>query len=75
MKVIWVFISHSVMENVCGKSWSRPVLVSGPLGIVSWTELTFLAMFVALLIWSFCSYLRGMFENIAQQASNSGVHV
>uniref|UniRef100_A0A6N2MCC6 Uncharacterized protein n=1 Tax=Salix viminalis TaxID=40686 RepID=A0A6N2MCC6_SALVM len=31
----------------------RPMLVKGPLGIVSGTELAFLTMFLALLIWSF----------------------
>lgn len=46
----------------------RPVLVKGPLGIVSWTELSFLAMFITLLVWSFSSYLHGMFANINQQA-------
>ncbi|PON58180.1 Cytochrome b245, heavy chain [Parasponia andersonii] len=56
-------------ENVYWKSWSRPVLVKGPLGIVSWMELSFLAMFITLLVWSFCSYLHSMFANINQQAA------
>ncbi|KAI4351675.1 hypothetical protein L6164_006011 [Bauhinia variegata] len=44
----------------------RPVVVTGPLGIVSWIELFFLAMFGLLLIWTFSSYLLGMFHNITQ---------
>ncbi|KAJ4966284.1 hypothetical protein NE237_018133 [Protea cynaroides] len=38
-------------------SWSRTVLARRPLGIVSWTELAFLVVFIALLIWSFSTYL------------------
>ncbi|RWR89449.1 ferric reduction oxidase 2-like protein [Cinnamomum micranthum f. kanehirae] len=44
--------------------WRRPVLVKGPLGIVSATELAFSAMFMALLIWSFSTYLYTGFSNI-----------
>lgn len=44
--------------------WRRPVLVKGPLGIVSVTELAFSAMFMALLIWSFSTYLYTGFSNI-----------
>ncbi|KAL3755726.1 hypothetical protein ACJRO7_002733 [Eucalyptus globulus] len=49
-------------------SWKMPALVKGPLGIVSWIELAFLAMFSALLVWSFSSYLHAMFANVAQEA-------
>ncbi|KAH9646866.1 Ferric reduction oxidase 2 [Citrus sinensis] len=49
-------------------TWRRPVLVKGPLGIVSWIELSFAIMFIALLVWSFSSYLHGMFAQISQQA-------
>ncbi|XP_074282540.1 ferric reduction oxidase 2-like [Silene latifolia] len=37
--------------------WRRPVLITGPLGVVSWIELSFILMFLALLIWSFSVYL------------------
>ncbi|KAI4328822.1 hypothetical protein L6164_021148 [Bauhinia variegata] len=37
--------------------WKKPMLVRGPLGIVSGTELAFLIMFIALLVWSFSTYL------------------
>ncbi|KAJ3706898.1 hypothetical protein LUZ61_010603 [Rhynchospora tenuis] len=33
--------------------WKRPVLVQGPLGVVSGIEFTFVLMFLALLVWSF----------------------
>ncbi|KAJ0042296.1 hypothetical protein Pint_17519 [Pistacia integerrima] len=56
-------------------SWKRPVLVKGPLGIVSWIELSFSTMFIALLIWSFASYLHNMFANISQQAAAQGLQV
>ncbi|CAI9762434.1 unnamed protein product [Fraxinus pennsylvanica] len=50
-------------------SWRRPALVKGPLGIVSWIELSFLAMFLALLVWSFSAYVHGMFKNITRQSA------
>ncbi|KAK9743039.1 hypothetical protein RND81_03G212800 [Saponaria officinalis] len=37
--------------------WRRPVLVKGPLGIVSGIEVSFLMMFIALLIWSLSTFL------------------
>ncbi|XP_019432218.1 PREDICTED: ferric reduction oxidase 2-like [Lupinus angustifolius] len=45
----------------------RPVLVKGPLGIVSGTELAFLLMFIALLIWSFSKLLHNGFVTITPQ--------
>ncbi|OIW04864.1 hypothetical protein TanjilG_13704 [Lupinus angustifolius] len=45
----------------------RPVLVKGPLGIVSGTELAFLLMFIALLIWSFAKLLHNGFVKITPQ--------
>ncbi|XP_058105641.1 ferric reduction oxidase 2-like [Magnolia sinica] len=50
-------------------SWRRPVLVKGPLGIVSWIELAFFTMFMALLIWSFFTLLRIGFSNIDQHSA------
>ncbi|KAE9595488.1 hypothetical protein Lal_00030929 [Lupinus albus] len=44
--------------------FKRPILVKGPLGIVSGTELGFLLMFIALLIWSFATYLHIGFATI-----------
>ncbi|CAK9176894.1 unnamed protein product [Ilex paraguariensis] len=68
-------------SNASGKSyrlasWRRPALVKGLLGIVSWTELSFLLMFIAFLVWSFSAYLHGMFANITQlSAAEMGVKV
>ncbi|XP_038892642.1 ferric reduction oxidase 2-like isoform X2 [Benincasa hispida] len=44
--------------------WKQPAIVKGPLGIVSWTELALLAMFMALLVWSFATYLHNSFVKI-----------
>ncbi|XP_011043858.1 PREDICTED: ferric reduction oxidase 2-like isoform X2 [Populus euphratica] len=53
----------------------RPVITKGPLGIVSWTELTFLAMFVALLVWSMYSYTHNMFAFAALEAAQEKFQV
>ncbi|KAJ0245336.1 Ferric reduction oxidase 2 [Hirschfeldia incana] len=47
----------------------KPMLVKGPLGIVSLTEIMFLAMFVALLLWSFITYLRNKFATITPHSA------
>ncbi|CAL0315045.1 unnamed protein product [Lupinus luteus] len=47
--------------------FKRPILVKGPLGIVSGTELAFLLMFIALLIWSFATYLHNGFATVTPQ--------
>ncbi|KAJ6879460.1 hypothetical protein NC652_032906 [Populus alba x Populus x berolinensis] len=47
----------------------KPMLVKGPLGVVSGTELAFLIMFVALLIWSFSVYLFNGFSTITPQSA------
>ncbi|KAM7491585.1 hypothetical protein LguiA_034506 [Lonicera macranthoides] len=65
---------HHYHESAKGSIWDilrRPALVRGPLGIVSWTELWFLIMFIALLVWSFSSYLHSMFANITQQTATT----
>ncbi|KAL2324563.1 hypothetical protein Fmac_023621 [Flemingia macrophylla] len=56
-------------------SWKRPLLVNGPLGIISMTELSFTIMFVLLLIWSLCSYLLVMFSSLALEVANQRVQV
>ncbi|XP_021644147.2 ferric reduction oxidase 2-like isoform X1 [Hevea brasiliensis] len=48
-------------------TWKNPMVVKGPLGIVSGIELAFLIMFVALLIWSLSTYLRNSFATITPQ--------
>ncbi|KAG9443138.1 hypothetical protein H6P81_018992 [Aristolochia fimbriata] len=44
--------------------WRRPWLVKGPLGIVTGTELTFFAMFAALVIWTFAMFLHGSYAKM-----------
>ncbi|KAL1360488.1 ferric reduction oxidase 2 isoform X1 [Arachis hypogaea] len=47
----------------------RPMLVRGPLGIVSGTELALLFMFIVLLVWSFSNYLNNSFAKISQKSA------
>ncbi|KAK7391335.1 hypothetical protein VNO78_19749 [Psophocarpus tetragonolobus] len=56
-------------------SWKRPLLVNGPLGILTMTELSFLVMVIVLLIWSMCFYLHGLFASAAQNAAKEGEQV
>ncbi|GLT79685.1 hypothetical protein SLA2020_511650 [Shorea laevis] len=49
-------------------TWKKPVLVKGPFGIVTGTELAFLIMFTALLVWSLSTDLHNGFANITQFA-------
>ncbi|KAK4789118.1 hypothetical protein SAY86_020437 [Trapa natans] len=54
----------------------RPVLVRGPLGIVSGMELSFFLMFIVLLVWSLWLYLYNNFARITPaSAAKNGVHV
>ncbi|XP_059457009.1 ferric reduction oxidase 2-like [Corylus avellana] len=50
-------------------SWKRPVLAKGPLGIVSSVELGLFIMFIALLVWSFATYIRVRFAKITPQVA------
>lgn len=43
--------------------WKRPIIIKG-LGIVSRIELTFLVMFITLLVWAFSNYLHMSFAKI-----------
>ncbi|XP_047321101.1 ferric reduction oxidase 2-like [Impatiens glandulifera] len=56
-------------SNPVSSFLKRPALVRGPLGIVSWTELSFFVMFVVLLVWSFFAYLYGLFIGITPQSA------
>ncbi|MED6215899.1 Ferric reduction oxidase 2 [Stylosanthes scabra] len=49
--------------------WKNPFIVKGPLGIVSGTEVALLLMFIALIIWSFATYLRNDFATITQKSA------
>lgn len=47
----------------------RPMLVKGPLGIVTVTELMFLTMFMALLLWSLTNYFYFTFVTVTPQSA------
>ncbi|OAY30344.1 ferric reduction oxidase 2-like [Manihot esculenta] len=53
----------------------RPILVKGPLGIVSLIELSFLGMLFVLMVWSLYSYLQAMFAFAAPTAASLGFQV
>ncbi|XP_071722014.1 ferric reduction oxidase 2-like isoform X2 [Rutidosis leptorrhynchoides] len=57
------------------KEWRRPMLVKGPLGIVSWIELPFLTMFIALLVWSLSTYIHNWFADINEWLAYSGIEM
>uniref|UniRef100_A0A453CL93 Ferric oxidoreductase domain-containing protein n=1 Tax=Aegilops tauschii subsp. strangulata TaxID=200361 RepID=A0A453CL93_AEGTS len=45
-------------------AWRRPVLVRGPLGIVTGIELAILLMFMALLVWFYYAYITVEFSKL-----------
>ncbi|WMV11471.1 hypothetical protein MTR67_004856 [Solanum verrucosum] len=47
--------------------WRRPIIMKG-LGIVSRIELSFFVMFIALLVWTFASYLHIIFPTITPKS-------
>ncbi|XP_020548932.1 ferric reduction oxidase 4 [Sesamum indicum] len=51
----------------------RPAMVMAPLGIVNAVELTFAAMFIALLIWSLANYLYVSFGHLHMHTANEKV--
>lgn len=55
--------SNSNKGNGNKALWKRPIIIKG-LGIVSRIELTFLVMFIALLVWAFSNYLHISFAKI-----------
>ncbi|KAF5181971.1 Ferric reduction oxidase [Thalictrum thalictroides] len=60
--------SSTDQQNV-PSPWKRPALVKGPLGVVSWIELSFFTMFIALLFWSLGTYLQLGFAQITPAMS------
>jgi len=50
------------------------VLIKGPLGIVSGTELAFFLMFIALLVWSFAATLRNKFAKVTPESAAEDGH-
>lgn len=60
----------------CLGGWKKPMLVKGPLGIVSGIELSFFFMFMALLIWSLSTYLKNSFATLTpKKAAQIGEHL
>lgn len=51
-----------------------PALVAAPLGIVNAVELTFAAMFIALLIWSLAHYLYVSFGHLHMHTPGEKVY-
>ncbi|CAM8977450.1 unnamed protein product [Rhodiola kirilowii] len=58
------------VENEISSSWKRPCFVKSRLGIVSRTELAFLAMFILLLIWTFMNYIHRGLDTITSVNPN-----
>ncbi|XP_047179761.1 ferric reduction oxidase 2-like [Vigna umbellata] len=73
---VYVHIANKGKDSDEVSIWKRLVLVRGPLGIVSATELAFLSMFIVLLLWSFSIYLHNGFAKITHKsAAEQGVKV
>lgn len=53
----------------------RPVLIRAPLGIVTAVELSFGAMFIALLVWSLANYLYVSFGHLHMHKAGEKVYV
>ncbi|XP_058768453.1 ferric reduction oxidase 2-like [Vicia villosa] len=67
---VYIHITKKSNEVDNGKKhestiWKRPLLVKGPLGIVSMTEIAFLLMLMALLVWTLANYIHNDFLAIA----------
>ncbi|XP_031128312.1 ferric reduction oxidase 2-like [Ipomoea triloba] len=62
----------------CRKDWLRvlrkPNIIK-PLGIVTWIEVFFVAMFVVLCVWYFAAYVRYQYSSITMYAATKGVQV
>ncbi|CAN0825008.1 Ferric reduction oxidase 2 [Linum grandiflorum] len=73
--------NHHQQQQPAGKSgdgggekrmlgtWRKPMVVKGPLGIVTGIELTFLIMLVVLLVWSLYNYFNNSFKYITPATS------
>ncbi|XP_009609066.1 ferric reduction oxidase 2-like [Nicotiana tomentosiformis] len=68
---LWKKSNDKNINRVEGKQkltiWRRPIIMKG-LGIVSRIELCFFVMFIALLVWTFASYLRIIFPTITPKS-------
>ncbi|XP_076952684.1 ferric reduction oxidase 2-like [Bidens hawaiensis] len=62
--------NQSISKEKMTGFWARPVIVKGPLCIVTWIELLFLFMFIGLLVWSTSAYIHAMFATITTQSAS-----
>lgn len=62
---------NSERRNNWLATWRRPLVIKC-LGIVSWIELAFLIMFIALLIWTFSSLWRFFLAEIGEFSKSEG---
>ncbi|XP_039139034.1 ferric reduction oxidase 2-like [Dioscorea cayenensis subsp. rotundata] len=53
------------------RTWTRPVLVKAPLGIISLMELAFCLMFLAFLIWFFTAAVHNSFSSITKESAET----
>ncbi|KAL5859659.1 hypothetical protein ACOSQ4_000955 [Xanthoceras sorbifolium] len=66
---------HKALESNGGKQgldmrlWKKPMVVRGPLGVVSSIELGFFTMFIALLVWTLSTYLHNSFATITPKSA------
>ncbi|CAN1793564.1 Ferric reduction oxidase 2 [Linum perenne] len=73
----FVMAMHACRKKSGGRSgekrtlatWRKPMLVKGPLGIVTGIELAFLIMLVVLLAWSLYNYFNNSFKYITPATS------
>ncbi|XP_027336527.1 ferric reduction oxidase 2 isoform X2 [Abrus precatorius] len=64
---VHLHIAKKANDSKIVTTWKRPMLMKGPLGIVSGIELGFLLMFIALLVWSFATSLHNSFVTITPE--------
>ena len=68
---VFHYIDHSGSLRRRLEAWRKPVLVKGPLGIVSAIELAFCLKFLALLIWAFSNYVSVGLANLKAEGAES----
>ncbi|KAH0726495.1 hypothetical protein KY284_002360 [Solanum tuberosum] len=70
--------SDIVTSSYRNKDWlkilKKPKIIK-PLGIVTWIELFFLAMFIILCVWYFSAFLYAQYNTITTYAATKGVEV
>ncbi|CAN1793555.1 Ferric reduction oxidase 2 [Linum perenne] len=78
LSCIYLHLGNSINQKKSGgrsgekrtlATWRKPMLVKGPLGIVTGIELAFLIMLVVLLAWSLYNYFNNSFKYITPATS------